>query len=241
LDKSKQKVYMPAKRLESSFLRYLIQHQIEPGASLPTLQVISDELGISVGKLREQLEVARHLGLVSVRPRLGMQREPFDFSLCMREAMLFALGSNEASFEQLNQMRQALEISLWKEAVTRLTAADLERLDQIISQAWGMLYGEPVHVPKQEHRDLHLTIFSRLDNPFVQGVLKSYWEAYELNERTRYTGYEYWIGVWEYHERIVKALKAEQIEESRQLLIEHFSLLRPTPKLAQQVNGSTKT
>lgn len=232
---------MPTTQIESNFLRYLVENQIKPGDSLPTLQTISDELGISVGKLREQLEVARLLGLVSVRPRLGMEREPFDFSRCVREGMLFALGSGEGTFEQINQMRQALEISLWTEAVGHLTAADFERLDKIIAQAWEMLYGDPVHIPKQEHCDLHLTIFSRLQNPFVQGLLKSYWEAYELNERTRYTGYEYWIIVWQYHERIVNALKAGQIEESRQLLIEHFSLLRPTPKLSQQANGSTQT
>lgn len=228
-------------QIDSSFLRYLINNQIIAGEHLPTLQEISGELGISVGKLREQLEVARHLGLVSVRPRIGMQREPFDFFPCVRAAVLFALGSGEGSFDQFSQMRQAIEIGLWAEAVTQLTPADLDKLDQIMAQAWEKLYSNPVRIPAREHRELHLTIFSRLNNPFVQGILAAYWEAYEVTERTRHTEYRYWLDVWKYHERIVQALRKRSVEESRQLLIEHFSLLRPVPALAQQINGSVKT
>lgn len=229
---------MLTQQIESTFLRYLIDQEIAVGQGLPTLQEMSAELGISVGKLREQLEVARQLGIVSVRPRLGIQREPFDFLPLVRQGMLFALGSGEGNFAQFNQLRQALEIGLWREAVTQLTAADFDTLDRIVGRAWEMLYGNPIRVPKSEHRDLHLTVFSRLDNPFVQGLLAAYWEAYEINEQTRFTEYEYWVVVWQYHEQIVAALRAGEIEEGRQLLIEHFSLLRPTPKLAQQGNGS---
>lgn len=229
---------MSQNRINSSFLRYLIDNQIMAGDSLPTLQEISSELGISVGKLREQLEVARHLGLVSVRPRIGMQREPFDFFACVREGMLFALGSGEGSFDQFSQMRQSIEIGLWAEAVTQLTPADIDLLDDTVAQAWAKLSGNPVRIPAKEHRQLHLTIFSRLDNPFVQGILTAYWEAYELNERTRHTEYQYWLDVWGYHERIVKAIRRGSVEESRQLLIEHFALLRPVPALAQQINRS---
>ena len=74
---------MQLNKLDSPFLKYLIETDAVPGERLPALSDISDELGISIGKLREQLEVAKSLGLVSVRPRLGIQREPFDFSQSM--------------------------------------------------------------------------------------------------------------------------------------------------------------
>ena len=57
----------------SEFLRYLASHE-ETKGSLPTLNDLSRELGISVAGLREQLEVARALGLVEVRPRTGTRR-----------------------------------------------------------------------------------------------------------------------------------------------------------------------
>ena len=65
---------MRLNKLDSTFLRYLVDSQVAPGERLPTLNQIGQELGVSVGKLREQLEIARGLGLVSVRPRVGIVR-----------------------------------------------------------------------------------------------------------------------------------------------------------------------
>ncbi|MCA9979811.1 MAG: FadR family transcriptional regulator [Anaerolineales bacterium] len=216
-------------RLDSRFLQYLVAHNGRANHKLPSLNDISDELGISVGKLREQLEVARQMGLVSVRPRVGIQREPFDFQQVIEQGTLFGLATGEASFAQLNQLRRAVEIGFWSQAVVLLTAEDKESLRQIVASAWQKLRGEPIHVPNEEHRQLHLTIFSRLDNPFAQGILATYWEAYRASELTRYTRYQYWVDVWTYHENIVETLVADEPDRGLQLLIEHFALIRTSP------------
>jgi DNA-binding FadR family transcriptional regulator len=219
---------MQLTKLDSQFLNYLIEAQIAPGERVPTLQEIGNELGISVGKLREQLEVARNLGLVSVRPRVGIQREPLDFSRAILPSVLFSLGTGEASFIQFSQLRRAIETELWSQAVVLLTEDDKSRLRQVVNQAWQKLRGQPIHVPNGEHRQFHLLIFSRLDNPFVQGLLASYWDAYEASELTRFASYQYWLDVWNYHERIVDALCANEFELGQQLLVEHFDLLPTT-------------
>ena len=219
---------MQLSKLDSQFLNYLIEAQIAPGERVPTLQEIGNELGISVGKLREQLEVARNLGLVSVRPRVGIQREPLDFSKAILPSVLFSLGTGEASFIQFSQLRRAIETELWLEAVVLLTEDDKACLHEIISQAWHKLRGEPIHVPNGEHRQFHLKIYNRLENPFVQGVLASYWDAYEASELTRFANYQYWLDVWSYHEKIAEALCTNEFDRGRQLLVEHFDLLPTT-------------
>ncbi len=216
---------MQLNKLEPEFLKYLIDNQVVSGDRLPSLTDISRELGVSVGKLREQLEVARSMGLVSVRPRLGMQREPFNFTPAVLNGVLFGLGSGDATFAQFSRVRVALETYFWDTAVTQLTPADKEELHDIIARAWGKLRGAPIHVPNGEHRELHLKIFCRLDNPSVQGLLNAYWDAYEASELTRFASYQYWTDVWSYHEQIVAALCADDFAAGRQLLIEHFDLL----------------
>lgn len=216
---------MLLKKLDSRFLNYLIEKEISPGDKLPPLSEIGNDLGMSVGKLREQLEVARMLGLVSVRPRVGIQRQQFTFAPAVLQAVLFGLATREATFEQYSQLRRAVEMSFWTEAVVLLTAEDKEELKEIVAQAWQRLRGQPVHVPNGEHRQLHLKIFCRLQNPFVQGVLSAYWDAYEASELTRFMQYQYWMDVWRYHEQIVDALYANEFEHGRQLLIDHFDLL----------------
>lgn len=219
------KLTMQLNKLKPDFLQYLIQCAVPIGEPLPTIANIGAEMGVSVGKLREQLEFARHLELVSLRPRVGMRREPFDFMPAVLPSLLFGIATGEATFAQFSELRQTLEANLWHKAVTQLTVEDKAEMRQLVKRAWEKLKGNPVHLPNGEHRDLHLIIFSRLENPFVQGILAAYWEAYEATELTRLADYAYWLTVWEYHERIVEALCQNQFEQGRQLLIEHFTLL----------------
>lgn len=219
---------MNAQSVNSELLTFLITHQVAPGDRLPALPDLADQLGVSVGKLREQLEVARHLELISVRPRHGMRRERFSFLPGVRTSLLFSLASGEGDFQQFSQLRRIIETNLWDEAVVLLTEADKEHLRQLVAKAWEKLRSDPVHIPNGEHRDLHLTIFSRLDNPFVQGLLQAYWDAYETIELTRLADLHYWLTVWQYHEQIVEAIGANDWAHGRQLLVEHFDLLPPT-------------
>jgi DNA-binding FadR family transcriptional regulator len=218
------------KQLNSELLQYLVEQEIAPGERLPALTDLSLELDLSVGKLREQLEVARQMGFVSVRPRLGTRREPYNFYPAVCTSLMFGLATGEATFEQFSKLRQTIEASTWHEAVARLTLEDKAYLRQLLADAWDKLRGHPVHIPNGEHRELHLTIFRRLDNPFVQGLLQSYWDAYEATELTRFADYQYWLDVWTYHERIVESIRDGDYDCGRQLLIEHFQLL-PTVTL----------
>jgi DNA-binding FadR family transcriptional regulator len=219
-------------RIQSELLRHLIKEDIEVGDRLPPLTELGRELGVSVGKLREQLEIARHLDIVSVRPRVGIRREPYRFEPALLLSLLFGLATGEARFDQYSALRQAVESSFWDEAVCRLTDEDKSHLQTLVKRAWDKLRNAPVHIPREEHRELHLTIFSRLDNPFVQGILAAYWEAYAASEMTRFVDYDYWVEVWSHHERIVEALVTGRYEEGRRLLVEHFGLLRTVPAAA---------
>jgi DNA-binding FadR family transcriptional regulator len=216
-------------QLDSDFLKYLIDNHVEQGERVPTLNEISTELDISVGKLREQLEVARALGFVSVRTRKGIQREPFDFKPAVLTSLLFSLGTGETQFKQFSQLRQAVEKSMWHEAVTHLTLQDKQDLHKIVKQAWTKLRSQPIHVPNGEHRQFHLKIFSRMDNPFVQGLLEAYWDAYEASELTRFVNYQYWVDVWTYHEKITEALENNDFDYGLALLTDHFCLLPTVP------------
>ena len=227
---------MTFNKRDTPFLNYLAKKQLQPGDKLPKLTDISRELGISVGKLREQLEMARSQGLVSVRPRVGIQREPFDFSAVILNPVLFSNATGEATFAQFSQLRRGIEVSLWLDAVQLLTDNDKAELKQFIEHAWQKLGGKPIHIPNAEHRQLHLKIFSRLDNPYVQGILATYWDAYAASELTRFSSLAYWVEVWKYHENIVKAICAGEFEQGRQLLVEHFGLLR-TDQEVDVVNG----
>jgi DNA-binding GntR family transcriptional regulator len=72
---------------------------------------------------------------------------------------------------------------------------------------------------------LHLAIFRRLNNPFVQGLLEAYWAAYDAVELNTYADYNYLCSVWRYHEHIVAAIEAGDFAHGKELLREHMGLL----------------
>jgi DNA-binding FadR family transcriptional regulator len=209
----------------SDLLHYLVDQGLAPGDRLPALSELSDRLDVSVSKLREQLELARQLGIVSVRPRHGTRREKFDFHPAVQTSLFFGLATGEATFDQFSELRQTIETNMWFEAVQLLTDEDKAELQKIMGKAWDKLRGNPVHIPNGEHRALHLKIFRRLDNPFVQGLLQAYWDAYEAIELTRFADYKYWLDVWNYHQQIVDAIYSGNFENGREILVKHFQLL----------------
>ena len=209
----------------SEFLRYLAAHD-EAESGLPTLNDLSRELGIGVAALREQLEVARALGLVEVKPRMGPRRREYSFTPAIRQSLGYALALNNGHFRKYAELRNHVESAFWYEAVQTLTEEDKHELQSLVARAWEKLHGTPIHVPHEEHRLLHLKIYTRLENPFVAGILEAYWEAYEAVGLNVFAGgYEYLQEVWQYHQRMVDAICKGDFDSGYEALVTHTDLL----------------
>jgi len=218
----------------SEFLNYLANTaKSDSGGdnanTLPPINKISTELGISVASLREQLEVAKALGLVEVRPRTGIRRLPYSFSPAVCRSLSYALAVDQTNFEAYSDLRNHIEESYWHEAVLTLNKSDEERLKQLMNNAWEKLKGNPIQIPHQEHRQLHLLIYHRLDNIFVQGILSTYWDAYEAVGMNVFADYNYLQTVWNYHQTMVDAICSKDYNTGYQALVEHKELLFHRP------------
>jgi DNA-binding FadR family transcriptional regulator len=218
---------MPLKPLDSDLLNYIVDHHLQPGDQLPALTDLSEELDINVGKLREQLEVARSLGLVEVRPRTGIRGKEYDFLPAIRLSLLFALAMDKTRFDAFTALRNHVEVSFWHEAVAQLTIEDKGELRRLVEAAWDKLNSPTmIQIPHVEHRQFHLKIFTHLDNPFVQGLLEAYWEGYEAVELNTYADLHYWQEAWTYHERILNCICNGDYDGAQLAFIEHTRLLR---------------
>ena len=209
----------------SEFIRYLASHE-EAEGNLPSLSDLSRELGISVAGLREQLEVARALGMVEVRPRTGTRRLAYSFAPAVKQSLAYALALNENYFEKYSQLRNHLEAAYWDEAVKLLTEEDKLELQTIIKRAQDKLSGNMIQVPHEEHRRLHMLIYKRLNNPFVTGLLEAYWDAYEAVGLNLYAGSrDYLQEVWGYHKTMVQSICNGNYSAGHKALVTHIDLL----------------
>jgi DNA-binding FadR family transcriptional regulator len=242
INQSRTDKLMSLKSLDSDLLDYIVNNHLKPGDQLPALTDLSQQLDINVGKLREQLEVARSLGLVEVRPRTGVRCKEYDFLPAIRLSLLFALAIDKNRFEAFTELRNHIEVAFWHEAAAQLTAEDKIYLRRLVNDAWAKLNSQSlIQIPHTEHRQFHLTIFSHLGNPFVKGLLEAYWEAYEAVELNTYADLHYWQEAWNYHERILDCLCEGDFDAAQVAFIEHTKLLRhrhaPMPAVSAAPDG----
>ena len=222
---------MIRKKLSNEFLQYLASScdgDVE-STRLPSLNELSQELGISVASLREQLEVAKALGFVSVRPRTGIRRLPYTFLPAVQQSLSYAIEIDRTYFDEFSELRNHIEAAYWFEAVSLLTPEDHDYLKNLVVRAWEKLRSPQVKIPHVEHRQLHMGIFRRLDNPFVYGILEAYWDAYEAVGLNMYAGYDYLQQVWGYHQRMADAIHTGDFDAGYQALVEHKDLLYHRP------------
>lgn len=213
--------------IDSELVQYIINRALQAGDALPSIQELADKthLGVSAGKVREQLAVLRAMGLVDVRSKTGMRLKDFSFAPSVRLGLFFALARDPNSFEAFSELRTHVEVAFWHEACERLTDDGKQTMRECIEAARRKLNSHPVRIPYSEHRLFHLTVFEQLQNPFVNGLLEAYWDAYDAVEVGRYADYQYLHTVWDYHERILNAIIAGDYAEAQRAFIEHTRLL----------------
>ena len=209
----------------SDFMNYLARQMTNGAETLPSLNELSDELEVSVASLREDLQVARVLGLVEVKPRTGIKCVPYRFAPAVTKSLSFAVSVKPDAFRHYSDLRNHIEASYWYQAVSALTPSDIEELQDVIRIANNKLQSDPIKIPQEEHRRLHMIIYRRLDNEFVLGILESYWEIYDAVGLSVYEDRKYLERVWQYHQQMVDSIARHDYLAGYQALIAHMDLL----------------
>ena len=231
---------MVAIDLGSDLLNYIVESGLKPGDRLPAISTLRDpeHLGISTSKAREQLEVARALGLVEVRSKTGTRLQAYSFTPAVLLSLLYALARAPQLFEMFSQLRIHVETAFWHEACASMLDEDKEHMHQCVYAARKKLTADWVRIPHQEHREFHLTMYKRLGNPFVIGLLEAYWDAYHAVQLDTYSDYEYLQKVWDYHEGIINAISAGDYDLAQTTFVEHTTLIRFMPRI-DAIGGET--
>jgi DNA-binding FadR family transcriptional regulator len=210
---------------QSEFIQYIASLPDDGDGRIPPLNELSQMLGISVATLREQLEVARTLGVVDVKPRAGIHKLEYSFRPAVMTSLTYALSSESAPFAQYASLRKHIEASYFIEAVQALLPEDKRNLEIIVARAEDKLRRRPVVIPTGEHREFHLVIYKRLNNKFVMGLLEAYWDLYKAVGFEIYPDMEYVNRIWQYHRKTINLIKDRQYEQAYQSLMEHMELI----------------
>lgn len=209
----------------SEFLRYIAEKSLSGEERIPALTVLSKELQVSVASLREQLEVARVLGFVEVKPKTGIRWLPYSFTPSLLLSATYAITISSDYFEQFRDMRNHLEGAYFLESVTKLTKNDIDQLNNIVIRAEEKILFSPPKLPHYEHREFHARIFSKVHNPFVQSIFSVYWYIYEYQGYAIINDLNYLKRVWHFHRLVYEGIQSGNIHQAMDAFLEHKNLM----------------
>src|SRR5262245_6046984 len=116
--------------------QYILDHALQPGEPIPTETVLARELGISRNTLREALKALNTAGVVETRHGLGTyvgkaSLAPLIDGMAFNLAL--SIARNTHTLREMLQVREILEVELIRRAIGQHTAAQLDRLEALVS------------------------------------------------------------------------------------------------------------
>ncbi len=185
---------------------------------IPSIAELSNILGISIASVREQLEVARQLGFVEVRPRTGIQCKEFSFAPLLNLGMAFGLRKEPNLVSDYIDLRAHLEMSYFDKAISLLADEQFDYMQFLVDVAFRKLQRKPAIIPVEEQSEYHLTIFRPLANKVLTNLLEVYWDLASVYGGKLFNDLDEMLSAWSKRQFIVDALREKQFDLGKNAL-----------------------
>ena len=156
-----------SEQVADSIMSSILARNLEPGDQLPTEPELIDEYDVSRTVIREAGRILVARGVVSIRPRRGMQVAPFnEKNLTGQIALMLRLGGG--TFSQLIEVRRAIEPDMAAYAALRRPTEAVAELDHLVNQIEPLSDDSPEARANYIAADLgfHTALARATQNPF---------------------------------------------------------------------------
>lgn len=216
-----------------------------PGRRLATEVELAEQYGVSRTVVREAAKLLVQRGLVSVSPGRGMVVAEFDGAHIAEQFSILMLAS-DGTFEQLLELRLALEVQIATAAARNPSAEVLQRLEDSVRAGERVVAGAE-GVDSDAYLDADMTFHEVLaeasGNPFFDLVCRPINSFLRSHYRHRESYPSDPHRTLEEHREILDALRRQDTFGARQATEEHLRrLLRkwrmtPQPTAAPSVRA----
>lgn len=154
----------------------ILNGKLKSGDVLPPERDLKEMFNTSRGTLREALRVLEERGLIEIR--LGVRGGATIQGLTTRHAsqtLALLIRSQMVDLKHLCEFREGVEGSVASLSARRATAADIQRLRKLLSQARALVDQEPVDRDAflETDKQIHLELANISGNPVYIFVLRS--------------------------------------------------------------------
>jgi GntR family transcriptional regulator, transcriptional repressor for pyruvate dehydrogenase complex len=212
-----------ADRVASMLVDHIRRNRLRAGAPLPSEVQTSSDLRVSRGAVREAYRSLSSAGLVEIAngrsPRVGHLSNQ-----SLLRVVQHALWTDQASAEQILELRGAIEERAAELASVHRTTADLDSLRRCVAMMKAA--GSKVEAYVKADIHFHEILGRATGNPLFGLVSSALREAMGTSIRVSLAGRRSRAELGraiETHARIVAALERRRPKEARRLMIQHYS------------------
>lgn len=202
---------------------------VPPGGRLPTEHTLARRFRVSRPIVREAIQALKALGVVESRPKTGLRVLPFDPTSHF-DQLIPRIRTDEERAE-LYELRCLLEPAILRLAAQRVTPAELDRLESLLTPPLSRGRGA-IHQGLSRDVAFHGELWRIAGNRFImsfRGLLLQYFADLERQSRHRSTG-ALIRKTNEQHLAIVRALKAGDLNRAQKELARNLETFSPNGK-----------
>jgi DNA-binding GntR family transcriptional regulator len=203
-------------------IRDAILNGMLPAGSRLDQNQLADDLQVSLVPVREALKKLEGEGFVQIIPRRGA----------------FVTESSIGDMEDLYFTRALLEGQAAYHAADNLTAADLEKLDQLMAEMGKALQDRNYSYFSQTNHDFHFIIYTAAKSKYLLNMIANLWELAQ-RYRFRYVSMTDQSPVIQAeHRAILDACHARDAKALRDAIVQHMNqTLAGVKKISQAGNS----
>ncbi len=209
-----------SRSVQEAIRNYVIAERLQPGDALPAETELARRLGVGRNSVREAVKALESLGILEVRRGSGLYVS--DFSLePLLESLPYAMMSDVRDLADVFEVRRILEVGAIEKAMQSMPAQRIVELRAVTELMRAQAEkGEPF---PQEDRDFHRLLFAHLGNRALLTLLDSFWLVFrkaapqaDIEDPTPMRTYQD-------HAAILEAIEAQDVEEARAALDNHYA------------------
>jgi GntR family galactonate operon transcriptional repressor len=150
----------------ATLARRVLSGDVAPGSALPSMAVLSEELGVSRPAMREAIKVLGAKGMVEVRPRTGIRVRPRDNWNVMDPELLSWCGPELSAelLKNLLQCRLLMEPGAAAFAAENATAAQVASIEEAFNR---MQAAQSLESRVAADLDFHVAVLKASGNLFL--------------------------------------------------------------------------
>lgn len=198
--------------------KYIIDNNLTAGEKLPTEAELSSALHVSRSAIREAMKALESLGLIMTVQGKGRFIKEFDYRKLI-DAMTYNVQVGYKDFQEVLQVRKALEYFFIPEAMKNMTKSDCCELDQVVDQMEiDVNEGKSYSAIAETHAKFHQILYRDLGNKLLDALISMFAFFQKMLDKT-IDNKELFI---QEHRSMIESLRLGDVDGMREKISRHF-------------------